>query len=531
MVENSPQFTWGTPRDPVRPGRGGQRQRQAGVGGRHRHRPVERDPRHLHRSRARGTRPTRASRSRRPGTSTSTATRTPAGLDPTPRDRRRHRDRAPARHRPDHAGLRRTDARVRQRRGRHDHLRPTFLGGQTRAYGSATPTPAAATFATSATVRRAPGRAAEHRLVGRDDRSSSTTCRRWSRSAPTARCGRHADARRPVGQQRLRRSTRAAASSARTTTSSTCSARTARPTAPTRSLTSTATTPTRGNTPEQHRGQLRRPAARRECATNDIFLLRSVPSSSARRRRVGAPGHRQLRRPISTPNADRLERRHLLRRRRFVAVLHAQPTPAPCSDRSDRRRSAQGDSRRHADQRRHHRRRLYGVERINYDSAINGGVHVYGLGGNDYFAVDDNAAPTTSTAARATTSFQIGQIYGDAPQPAPGRLAAGRRRRYNALRQRCAAENVFDVATVATTRGWLSRGTSAPLVAAGRHRRRHLHRLLEPGGRPARGRRRQRPVHRPRLRARPDRRRRQHHPARRLRRPIVGAVLPADPDH
>src|SRR5260370_12797727 len=30
-----------------------------------------------------------------------------------------------------------------------------------------------------------------------------------------------------------------------------------------------------------------------------------------------------------------------------------------------------------------------------------------------------------------------------------------------------AAENVFDVATVATTRGWLSRGTSEPLVAQG----------------------------------------------------------------
>ncbi len=45
----------------------------------------------------------------------------------------------------------------------------------------------------------------------------------------------------------------------------------------------------------------------------------------------------------------------------------------------------------------------FGVERINYSATDNGRLEVYGLGGNDLFAVDDNSARRRSTAARATT--------------------------------------------------------------------------------------------------------------------------------
>ncbi|MGH3630886.1 MAG: hypothetical protein ACRDTP_06970, partial [Mycobacteriales bacterium] len=90
------------------------------------------------------------------------------------------------------------------------------------------------------------------------------------------------------------------------------------------------------------------------------------------------------------------------------------------------------------------------VERINYDNAINGRLSVYGLGGNDYFAVDDNAAPTTLDGGDGADSFQIGQVYG-----------MSRSEAYSGL----PANDYFP--TIATTRGYLSRGTDAPLVAEG----------------------------------------------------------------
>ena len=37
---------------------------------------------------------------------------------------------------------------------------------------------------------------------------------------------------------------------------------------------------------------------------------------------------------------------------------------------------------------------------------------VSGLGGNDLYAVDDNAAPTTLSGGKDNNTFQIGQIYG-----------------------------------------------------------------------------------------------------------------------
>ena len=52
------------------------------------------------------------------------------------------------------------------------------------------------------------------------------------------------------------------------------------------------------------------------------------------------------------------------------------------------------------------------VQRINYDAALNGRLSVYGLGGNDYFAADDNAAITTLDGGAGYDTFQIGQIFG-----------------------------------------------------------------------------------------------------------------------
>ena len=56
---------------------------------------------------------------------------------------------------------------------------------------------------------------------------------------------------------------------------------------------------------------------------------------------------------------------------------------------------------------------------------------VYGLGGNDFFAVDDNSAITTLDGGAGNDTFQIGQIYGlqrDASgrQARPATRAAGR---------------------------------------------------------------------------------------------------------
>ncbi|MDQ1682007.1 MAG: large repetitive protein, partial [Frankiaceae bacterium] len=77
------------------------------------------------------------------------------------------------------------------------------------------------------------------------------------------------------------------------------------------------------------------------------------------------------------------------------------------------------------------------VERVNYDSALNGGLTVEGLGGNDLFAVDDNSAITTLDGGLGNDTFQIGQLYG------------------------------VDNGGVHTTRGWLSAGNSQPLLAEG----------------------------------------------------------------
>ncbi|MBD2516808.1 DUF4347 domain-containing protein [Nostoc sp. FACHB-973] len=90
------------------------------------------------------------------------------------------------------------------------------------------------------------------------------------------------------------------------------------------------------------------------------------------------------------------------------------------------------------------------VQRINYDANINGRLNVYGLGGNDFFASDDNSAITSLDGGKGNDQFQIGQLYGSDRTTAIGNLAPS---------------DVFN--TVRTTRGFLSQGNSFSTVVQG----------------------------------------------------------------
>jgi len=91
------------------------------------------------------------------------------------------------------------------------------------------------------------------------------------------------------------------------------------------------------------------------------------------------------------------------------------------------------------------------VQRINYDTGLNGRLLVEGRGGNDAFFSDDATVTTTLDGGAGFDSFQIGQIFGSNRNQAEGNLLA---------------EDVF-ANLVATTRGWLSPGISAPMVVQG----------------------------------------------------------------
>ncbi|HEY3921306.1 MAG TPA: carbohydrate-binding protein, partial [Gaiellaceae bacterium] len=111
--------------------------------------------------------------------------------------------------------------------------------------------------------------------------------------------------------------------------------------------------------------------------------------------------------------------------------------------------------------------RTQSVERINYDAAINGRLTVNGLGGNDYYAVDDETVTTTLDGGSGNDSFQIGQIYGltrddGEANPNPVNQDANTR---DTSGGSLAEPDQFG--TIATTRGWLSAGASAPLIAVG----------------------------------------------------------------
>jgi len=89
------------------------------------------------------------------------------------------------------------------------------------------------------------------------------------------------------------------------------------------------------------------------------------------------------------------------------------------------------------------------VERINYNVNIEGGLFVFGHGGHDRFAVDDNASITVLDGGDGNDTFQVGQMF-RSPRDAAAGVAPG---------------DEFD--TVETTRGYLSNGASYALTALG----------------------------------------------------------------
>jgi len=120
------------------------------------------------------------------------------------------------------------------------------------------------------------------------------------------------------------------------------------------------------------------------------------------------------------------------------------------------------------------------IQRINYDAALNGRLSVYGRGGNDYFFVDDNSAITTLDGGFGYDTFQVGQIFGlkrdcfmpdsnldGVPESTTGcGLEAEDAALYGTAGGGLKPQDVFPD-LIATTRGWLSPGTHAPLVATG----------------------------------------------------------------
>ena len=97
------------------------------------------------------------------------------------------------------------------------------------------------------------------------------------------------------------------------------------------------------------------------------------------------------------------------------------------------------------------------VQRINYDARINGRLQVFGLGGNDYFAVDDNSAITTLDGGAGRDTFQVGQVFGPLVN-ADGRIA---------FDLGAAPSDDFSEWIIRTTLGFLSPGATFPLVAQG----------------------------------------------------------------
>jgi hypothetical protein len=91
------------------------------------------------------------------------------------------------------------------------------------------------------------------------------------------------------------------------------------------------------------------------------------------------------------------------------------------------------------------------VQRINYDTGLNGRLTVLTYGGNDSVFVDDTTVNITIDTGAGNDSIQIGQIFGTKRDAAGGSLLAA---------------DTFPT-LIATTRGWLSPGTHAPLVVHG----------------------------------------------------------------
>ena len=91
------------------------------------------------------------------------------------------------------------------------------------------------------------------------------------------------------------------------------------------------------------------------------------------------------------------------------------------------------------------------VQRVSYDTGTNGRLTVEGRGGDDQFYSDDVTVIATLDGGAGDDTFQIGQIFGSNRSEADGNLLP--QDEFPGLRP--------------TTRGWLSNGSSAPLLAQG----------------------------------------------------------------
>ena len=91
------------------------------------------------------------------------------------------------------------------------------------------------------------------------------------------------------------------------------------------------------------------------------------------------------------------------------------------------------------------------VQRISYDDGLNGRLTVEGQGGNDAFFSDDVTVIATMDGGEGDDSFQIGQVFGANRTVEDGNLLP--------------QDEFPDLKP--TTRGWLSQGSSAPLLAQG----------------------------------------------------------------
>ena len=173
-------------------------------------------------------------------------------------------------------------------------------------------------------------------------------------------------------------------------------------------------------------------ADRRARSTRPTTSSCCAPRSASTSGAASCTGTAESRRPAGLRRAARRPRRHAGRQPR-------RPAPAATTSTATATRSSATS-------------RARSVQRINYDTALNGRLIVYGLGGNDAFFTDDNERDhRRSTAAPATTA---------------SRSARSSARSATSPRAALAPQDVFPV-LIATTRGWLSPGIHAPLVAQG----------------------------------------------------------------
>ncbi|MDH3308749.1 MAG: hypothetical protein OEO77_14700, partial [Acidimicrobiia bacterium] len=102
------------------------------------------------------------------------------------------------------------------------------------------------------------------------------------------------------------------------------------------------------------------------------------------------------------------------------------------------------------------------VQRINYDTGLNGRLNVFGFDGDDTYFSDDTSVIVTLDGGAGADDFQVGQIFGTHRTTFTGFLVAP----FSAAGGNVAPADTFP-GLVATTRGWLSPGIGAPMVVLG----------------------------------------------------------------